>query len=55
MSNLKVDSVAFVREDIKKAAKVVIEALKPLELKISEVREVLAYIDDTIEHNVVLK
>ena len=41
--------------DVKSAAKAVIDALKPMELTISQVREVLAYIDDTIEHNVVLK
>lgn len=41
--------------DVKAAAKAVVEALKPMELTVAQVRDVLQYINDTIEHNVVLK
>lgn len=40
---------------IKEAARDVIVALRPKQLTIAEVREVLKYIDDTIEFNVVLQ
>lgn len=42
-------------EKTKQAAKTVVDALRPLELTIAEVREVLQYINETIEANVVLK
>ena len=42
-------------ETTKQAAKAVVDALRPLELTIAEVREVLEYINETIEANVVLK
>ena len=55
MSNIKTDGILYFSENVKFAGKVVVDALKPLELTVAEVREVLAYINDTIEHNVVLK
>ena len=42
-------------DQIPRIAKVVIEALKPERLTVAEVREVLRYIDETIEHNVILE
>lgn len=45
----------MILETTKQAAKAVVDALRPLELTIAEVREVLAYINETIEANVVLK
>lgn len=40
---------------VKERAMKVIEALRPMELTIAEVREVLKYINETIEKNVVLR
>lgn len=40
---------------IREAARAVIDALKPERLTVAEVREVLNYISETIEHNVVLE
>lgn len=41
--------------ETKERAKAVIDLLKPMELTISEVRDILLYIDHTIEKNVVLR
>lgn len=41
--------------ETKERAKAVIELLKPMELTVSEVRDILLYIDHTIEKNVVLR
>lgn len=42
-------------ERLRNISRAVIEVLKPKALTVAEVREVLKYIDETIEHNVVLK
>lgn len=41
--------------ETKERAKAVIDLLKPMELTISEVRDILLYIDHTIEKNVVMR
>lgn len=42
-------------EQIRRITKVVVDALRPERLTVAEVREVLKYIDESIEHNVVLE
>ena len=42
-------------DNLKPAVKDIVEALKPHKLTIAEVRQVLRYIDKTIDNNVVLE
>lgn len=49
------EEIDIVPDEIKLAARDVVDTLKPKNLTVAEVRDVLRYIDQTIEYNVYLK